>query len=564
MSPDSSITPEELSVYYDELREQVTLMDEGIGELEQDGGNPDCLQQIFRAAHTIKGSSSLVGYEPIASLAHSMESLLDILRNEKQTVNQEDAKALRFSLDKLKKIVDGVITAENGRRDEADIARYRQPAVSPATGSESGGISRNGNRYLYTQSIRVEAGILDSLLGIVEELVIERLKISQAGKCLGEKYPEDKLIDEFSRTSSHFTRTFGELQEYIMQVKMVPAETLFRRFPRMINDLARSQGKNIQFLVEGGDTEIDRTILDRIRDPLTHIFRNAVDHGAEPAHERRAAGKLETAVIRLRAFRERRNIVITVEDDGRGISADRVRECAVRRGIISRAEAEDLSGDEAVNLIFIPGISTVEKATQVSGRGVGMDIVRTNVEYLGGTVTVETCPGKGTRFIIRVPLTAAIVRGLLVSVDGISYAIPMDSVVETIYTGPEQIQVTRGKRCIRWNGINLPLIRLHPAFADRKKSNRDKLLTVIFRAGSSTAALEIDELLEPQEIVVKSSVYSGGATDGVAGVTMLRDGSAALVTDTGRLVATSGLLQDTAPEQSISARNYRKVPASQA
>lgn len=265
------------------------------------------------------------------------------------------------------------------------------------------------------QTIRVDVEALDSLLRVIEELVIDRSKISQVGKSLEEKYPGDNLIRELLDASDHIIKTINELQKCITQVRMVPLCTVCGQFPRMMRDLAQAQNKKLDFIIEGVDTELDRTIVELIRDPLSHILRNAVDHGIESPEIRRSSGKSETATIKLNAYREQSYIVIQIEDDGQGIESKKVIESAVNKGLLTQTEVESLTESQAVNLIFNPGISTTEEATEVSGRGVGLDIVKTNIESMGGSTSVETKIGKGSRFTIRLPFAAATVQGFLVN-----------------------------------------------------------------------------------------------------------------------------------------------------
>ena len=240
------------------------------------------------------------------------------------------------------------------------------------------------------------------------------------------------MIRELAQTSDHIIKVINELQENIMQVRMIPIGSVFSRFPRMVRDLAQTQKKKIDFIIRGEETELDRSLIEQVRDPLIHLLRNAVDHGIEPQEKRKAANKPETAVIRLSAEREQSHIVITVEDDGGGIAASKIRDSAIKKGFISTEKAESLTEAETINLIFLAGMSTAKKTTEVSGRGVGLDVVRTNVENLSGTMILDTKPGQGSKFTIRLPLTVAIIQGLLVSAGGIIYVFPLASVAETV------------------------------------------------------------------------------------------------------------------------------------
>ncbi len=333
------------------------------------------------------------------------------------------------------------------------------------------------------QSVRVDVTVLDSLMNIVEELVIDRSKIGQVGKMLEVKYSGDELVHDLSEISDHIIKIINELQENIMQVRMIPIGTIFNRFPRMVRDLAQSQKKNLDFIVEGGATELDRSLIEQIRDPLIHLLRNAVDHGIELPGDRKSAGKTEMATVRLTARREQSHIAIIVEDDGKGIDGKKVIAAGIKKGLISPAKAENLSETEAVNLIFMAGMSTAEKATEVSGRGVGMDIVRANVEHLGGSVVVETKVGQGSRFIIRLPLTVAIIQGFLVTAGGAIYVLPLSSIAETLAIQPGQIQHVGGHEILRWRDSLVPLVRLNTTLNGYSEGgeNGDKNIVVVVK-----------------------------------------------------------------------------------
>jgi two-component system chemotaxis sensor kinase CheA len=318
---------------------------------------------------------------------------------------------------------------------------------------------------------------------------------------------------------------------------MIPIGTIFNRFPRMVRDLAQSQKKNLDFIVEGGETELDRSLIEQIRDPLIHLLRNAVDHGIESPEDRKSAGKPETATVRLSARREQSHIAITVEDDGKGIDGKRVIASSLKKGLISPSKAENLSEAEAINLIFMAGMSTAEKATEVSGRGVGMDIVRANVERLGGSVTVETKVGHGSKFIVRLPLTVAIIQGFLVTAGGAIYVLPLNSIAEALALQPGQIQHIGGHEILRWRDSLVPLVRLNATlngYADRAVSS-DKNIVVVVKTDECLLGLLIDEVMEPQEVVVKSLGNYLGDIQGVAGATILGDGRVALILDVASL-----------------------------
>ncbi len=679
MNLDPDITPEELKVFLEETEEQIELLDEDIVRLEKEGENPDLIQEIFRAAHTLKGSSAMVGHQRMAELTHSMESLLDKVRNGEIAVSTGIIDALLYGLDVIK-ILKNEITSpgdeepdiqpavamlmeaiggevkEAPSTDESilsldqdargnlqtalargqhayyleisidessewaairclqclnEVARIGELIGSAPTAveidkekvgfsikivlastedkdtvqgvvsliteivgvevtdydpEEEGQSVEGENRATETspetadtsapgktiaaqqespqnlQSVRVDVKVLDNLMNIVEELVIDRSNISQVGKMLSVKYSGDELVQQLAQTSDHIIKVINELQESIMQVRMVPIGAIFSRFPRMVRDLAQTQKKKIDFRVVGEETELDRSLIEQVRDPLIHLIRNAVDHGVEPPDMRKAAHKPETAAIHLTAEREQSHIVITVEDDGGGISAGRVKEAAVRKGFISAKKAANLTDSEALNLIFMAGMSTAKKATEVSGRGVGLDIVRSNVENLGGSILLETKLGKGSKFTIRLPLTVAIVQGLLVTAGGIIYVLPLGSVMETIAVVPDDIYTIRKKEIIRRLDNLVPVMRLSSTFGSQVENPENSSgngVIVVVKAGEAVVGIMVDSLMEPQEIVVKSMGKYMGDIEGIAGATILGDGRVALILDVASLVKIS-------------------------
>jgi len=393
------------------------------------------------------------------------------------------------------------------------------------------------------QTVRIDVERLDSMMNMIGELVIATSRILQIGKTLEGKYADD-LVQELGRSSSHTTKVVNELQEDIMRIRMLPVATVFSGFPRMIRDLAQKSKKKVDFIVEGQETGIDRTVIEHIRDPLVHLLRNSVDHGIETAEDRKAAGKPEVATLRLSACHEEGHIVLTVEDDGKGISAANVKEAAVKKGFVTSEDAARMSEDEAIGLIFASGMSTKEQATEVSGRGVGLDIVRKNIETLNGYVKVDTKVGKGTKFTVRLPLTLATVDSLLVNSSGALYAIPVVSVLETARLLPEEISTIGGREVIRLRGGVLPLLRLDRTLGmelpgGKETDDSGRIPVVVVRGSDRLVALAVDELVEKQEIVVKSMGEQLGDVKGISGASILGDGRLALIIDAPTLIATT-------------------------
>jgi len=398
--------------------------------------------------------------------------------------------------------------------------------------------------------VRIDVERLDRLMNTIGELVIDRTRILQIGKMLESRYKEDDLVHALGETSSHVVKVVDDLQEEIMKARMLPIGTVFSGFPRMVRDLAQKMGKKVDFSISGQETEIDRTVIERIRDPLVHMLRNSVDHGMETPEQRRAAGKPESGSIRLAAFQEHGYIVITVEDDGRGIDAKKVRQSAIKKGILTAEAAARLTESESLDLIFLPGFSTAEKTTDVSGRGVGMDIVKTNIESINGFVNLETEVGQGTKFILRLPLTLATIQALLFRVGQTIYAVPLVYVLEAVKAEPAEISSIQGKEVIRVRDAIVPLLRLRAAFLkDAQESvvdNESRPATpvqtasqvVVVRLGERFVGLAVDALMELQEVMVKSLGNYLGQVKGVAGVSILGDGQVVLILDVPTLINT--------------------------
>lgn len=574
----TEITREELKVFLEEADEQTRLLDRDIVRLETEGDNPDLLQEIFRAAHTLKGSSAMLGHECMAELTHAMESLLDGLRSGKVLVNAEIIDSLLYSLDVLRALKEDLASSKDGSLVDISLAvarlgsaaerakgvvvpgldmaetdavsmersgKHESAAGKSLAGTDDGhggmAISANQEGRSSFRSVRVDVKTLDNLMNMVEELVIDRSRISQINRVLESRYAGDELVRDLSQTSNHIVKIINELQQDVMQVRMVQIGTLFGSFPRLVRDLAQKQKKRVDFIMEGEDTELDRNIIEHIRDPLIQLLRNAIDHGTENPEEREAAGKSPMAVVKLSASQEEGHIVISVEDDGRGIDIEAVKDVSVKKGFISAEEASRLSLAEAINLIFMPGVSTAEMITDVSGRGVGLDVVKANIEKLNGAIITESEIGQGTKFIVTLPLTISLIQGLMVSVDKTIYVMPLTFVTETMRIEPQKIETIRGREVIRVRDHIAPLLRIDgaPCMKTNGLSSSDKGFVVVAKDRDISIGVIVDELMEQQEFVVKPLSRYLCDVKGLAGATVLGDGQVALIVDIPTLVRMS-------------------------
>lgn len=378
------------------------------------------------------------------------------------------------------------------------------------------------------QSVRVDIDKLDSLLNLVGELVINKTRLEQIG--ITHKLPD--LVE----TIEQMDRVTTDLQAVVMKVRMVPVGQVFNRFPRMVRDLSHELSKEVNLIIQGEETELDRTVIDEIGDPLVHLLRNAIDHGIEEPEQRRQKGKNTIGEVRLVARHEGNNVIIVVEDDGRGINPDIIRRKVVERGLITQAEADKMENAEAIRMVFLPGFSTADSVTDISGRGVGMDAVKTKIESLGGMVDVETKIDIGSRFKIRLPLTLAIIQALLVAVGGEKYAIPLGSIDSTISIQPSEIKTVQNQEVILLRGQIIPIVRLANVLAvPDAQEKQQELFVVIVHMGDHRAGVVVDTLIGQQEIVIKSLGKLLAGIKSSAGATILGDGQVALILDVAAL-----------------------------
>ncbi|NTV53325.1 MAG: chemotaxis protein CheA [Candidatus Firestonebacteria bacterium] len=405
------------------------------------------------------------------------------------------------------------------RRVQADPA----PGQETAKGSKSETVQSRS-----VQSIRVSIERLDNLQNLVGELVINKIRLSQISKQYN--------LRDLKEALAHFDRVTNELQDEVTEVRMVPMEHIFNRFPRMVRDLAKENGKELDLVMEGKDIELDRTVLDEINDPLVHLLRNAVDHGVEKPEQRLANGKGRRGIIRLAASREKNHVIIKVEDDGKGIDPDVIRRVAVEHGVISQDEAARLTDQEAINLISLPGVTTATVVTEISGRGVGVDAVRTKIESFGGNLRIESHVGKGSTFVLRLPMTLAIIQALLIRVGSEIYSIPVINTVETLELAAAEVKFIQRKEVVLYRNNVLPLVRLKQVLSVPdpevpeavENANPSVLVTEV---GEIRVGLLVDEVLGQQEIAIKSLGLMLKGVKGFSGVTILGDGRIALVLD---------------------------------
>ena len=368
--------------------------------------------------------------------------------------------------------------------------------------------------------------------------MLGRNRLSQINHEAGLEYEGSKLARDLAETSRHIDLMTTELQLAVMKTRMIRIGKVFNRFPRLVRDLSKDLEKDIQLEIFGEDTELDKTLIEEINDPLVHLVRNSIDHGIEPPEARKAAGKNQKGTVTLSAEHEGNNIIITVADDGYGIDPEKIKAKAVSKGIITAEKAKELSKIESYNLIFAPGFSTAEKVTNVSGRGVGMDVVKTNVSKLRGIINIESEVGKGTKIIIKLPLTLAIIQGLLVDISHETVVIPLNSVVEVVRIPKNQIYMVNQTPCIKLRDTVHPLINIDKLLYKTNGNGVDKTwqYVVIVGIAEKRFGIKVDELVGQKEIVIKTLGNYLGNIEGIAGSTIMGDGKVVMIADIAELV----------------------------
>ncbi|MFW6325030.1 MAG: chemotaxis protein CheA, partial [Desulfovibrionales bacterium] len=391
---------------------------------------------------------------------------------------------------------------------------------------------RNKSAAKSASTIRVDHAKLDHLMNLIGELIINRNRFTLLARELEGDDGLQEIAQQLTETTYSMARISDDLQDTIMKVRMVPVKTVFSRFPRLVRDLSRKSGKDVELVTEGEETELDKSVVEEIGDPLVHLIRNSVDHGIENEEQRASAGKVKTGRVWLRASHKGNSVVIEVEDDGKGIDPEKMRKKAVEKGIMTEEDARALDDQQAVELIFAPGFSTSEKITDISGRGVGMDVVRNNIKNLNGGVSVQSVPGQGSKFILSLPLTLAIIDALMVEVSGEIFAIPLDAVSETTKIESSRLTEVNNRKAVTLRGDVLGIVELSEILGIEANANdRDLISMVIVSVNERRLGLIVDRLLERQEIVIKSLGEYLGDLHGISGATIMGDGSVILILD---------------------------------
>jgi two-component system chemotaxis sensor kinase CheA len=439
-------------------------------------------------------------------------------------ITLEDAEKITTALNSISEVKVASITEVNIERSLSSIT----PAVHSQKDDSEAENFIISSKALHLKTVRVDIDRLDDMMNLVGELVINKTRLEQIAS--GYRMSEmEEAIEQMGRLTT-------DLQSLVMKVRMVPIRQVFDRFPRMVRDISHSLHKDVELVIEGEQTELDRTVIDEIGEPLVHLIRNALDHGIEPPDVRAAVDKPRTALLRLAARQEGNNVIIEVEDDGEGIDINDIRKQAINKGFVDPREGELLDDKAVLNIIFEQGFSTNNTVNDISGRGIGMDVVKAKIESLNGTIDIETEKGKGTKVIINLPLTLAIIQALLVKVGEEQYAIPLHSIDETTFLIPEQIKMVQNYEVFLLRDMVLPLIRgsrlLEVPTADQKNSEE---FVVVVHKGKQRLGLVVDQLVGQQEIVIKPLGNLLAGIPGIAGATILGNGQVATILDVNSL-----------------------------
>ena len=566
-----------------ESREHIESSESALLELENDPENSESLNLIFRGFHTIKGMAGFLNLKDIGSLAHSAENLLDLARKNELKLVGNNIDAVFGAMDMMKNMITQLqqcignntavpkqkkldqmlstlklraeqkdtqsqVVKEGAEVKEAsskiedtqklgdesasdDIIEEKITDSDRRAGERRGGERRSGTAI--DEKIKVSTSRLDNLINMVGELVIAQLMVAEETK------NNLSSVPEMGRKIAHQGKIVRELQELSMSMRMIPISGVFQKMSRLARDLSRQAGKDIKFVTTGEETELDRSIVDKISDPLVHMVRNCVDHAIEPAEERISAGKNQQGTIELRAFHQAGNIVIEITDDGKGLDKERILQKAIENGIIEKGQ--ELTDEEIYKLIFYAGLSTAQKITNISGRGVGMDVVRKNIETLRGKIEINSTKGKGTTFTIRMPLTLAIIDGQIVTVGSHRYIIPINSIVQSLRPKQNQLSSVQSKgELLMERGQLIPIVRMHKIFnVQPTTEDPTQSLLVIVEEDSKQCCLLVDELLGQQQIVIKSLGEELGKIKGISGGAIMGDGKISLILDIPGLIELS-------------------------
>ena len=533
---DAKIIAQMFEDFLEESQDFLDQLNLNLTQLEEKPEDENIVNEIFRAAHTLKGTASFVGINDIREIAHKMEDVFGAIRKGELKVTAAIIDTMFEATAMLTLVRDRARTRESSEINISPVLLTLTGLLETTPGEPhpypaDNGISPPANRFesaenspAVSETIRVSTARLDSYMNLVGEMITSVNRLSNISSRLRD--------NDLTTISSTITRLTKQIHSGLMIVRMVRIEKLFNKFPGVVRNLARGRDKKVELVISGKETELDKSVTEQIYDPLVHILRNAVDHGIENPEMRRGLGKPPEGEIQLRARHEQNSVIIEISDDGGGIDPDKLRQAAVEKWMLSPEAASALTDDQAINLIFLPGFSSAEKVSDISGRGVGMDVVRENVRRLRGTVEVNTVLGRGTTFRIRLPLTLAVLQVLLVKAGGFVYALPLHSVTETLLIDSSDISTLEKSDVIFIRGTALQLKSMNSILGRGNSSSSTGLIpVVVLGLAEKRIAVSVDELLGKQDLVMKPLGEYLGAAKGVEGAAILTDGSVTLILD---------------------------------
>lgn len=553
-----------------EAEEALDRVDPLFVELEQKGHDKELLNDIFRSVHTLKGAAGFLGFQKIVDVAHGAESILKKLRDGEIGLKTSHIDIILESVDMLRLLISHIKKRDGIEEDTSDLVTRLSKALEGEETEEMGNISEfkessieekvlrstdNGfsasakpidpesninapttekavlDKKDSIQTLRIDVDRVDKVMNLTGEIVLIRNRLLNIATTLDSRYPNDESVENLLESVSFLDLVTSDMQLAVMRMRMQPLKKVFSKFPRLVRDIANSIGKEVELNITGEDTEVDRSVIEHIGDPMVHIIRNAIDHGIEPIEERIRKNKDRKGKINIDAYQKGNQIIIEITDDGRGIDIEKVKKKALEKSLITHEEYNKLSDDVAINLIFLPGFSTAEVATELSGRGVGMDVVKTNISRLNGYVEVTSKKDIGSIFKISLPLTLAIIQSLMVKTCGNIYAVPLAPIEETITINRKEIKEIAGQKVAIVRDRVYPLFELSEILGNYSNGYAEDRYILVISSGDRRFCIAVDELLGQEEVVIKT--IDGKYTDStyVLGATITGDGKVVLIID---------------------------------
>ncbi|HOV91263.1 MAG TPA: chemotaxis protein CheA [Syntrophorhabdaceae bacterium] len=594
----SALENEEMrEIINDFIVETTELLENAIQDIVAIENNQDeeIINSIFRSVHTIKGTSSFLGFQVLSNLAHKSEDLLGMVRKGDLRINKNIADALLEAMDIMKLLIEEIKTDNTEKQDTVSILDKLERLSNPdkkklgeilleekiITKKELDSVlekQKEENKKLgeiiveqklitekqleniltkqktkkEDQTVRIDVKKLDEMMNLVGELVLGKNRLNMV-KNIVKRDAKNTTIDSLEEVTNYIEVITNELQLSIMKARLVPLSKLFNKVPRLVRDLCNSFNKDIELKITGEETELDRSLIESLHDPLIHIIRNSVDHGIETSEERRKKGKQDKGTLTINAYNEGNNVVIDIIDDGKGIDVDALKRKVLEKGIMSEAELTDMTEKDAMSLIFIPGLSTAKKISNVSGRGVGMDVVKTNIERMNGQVYIDSKKNQWTKISIKLPLTLAIMGALIVEIGNELYAIPLNNVIELVKLKKEAIKSVDKNEVLMLRNEIVPILDVSHLMS-LKEDRADRYL-VICKIGDKTLGIKVKSVIGQEEIVIKSLGEFMGNIKGIGGASIRGDGKVILILDIPAMI--SSRYMEKINRRSEEAQEYR-------